>query len=54
MNHKKTISLSPIIKTLLPRQLYKKRFLLQDKGHNNHINIAKDVRIIGDSAITIR
>lgn len=54
MNHKKTISLSPIIKTLLPKQLYKKRFLLQDKGHNNHIKIAKDVRIIGNSAITIR
>ena len=54
MNHKKTISLSPIIKTLLPRQLYKQRFLLQDKGHNNHIEIAKDVRIIGNSTITIR
>ena len=54
MNHKKTISLSPIIKTLLPKQLYKKRFLLQDKGLNNHINIAKDARIIGNSTITIR
>lgn len=54
MNHKKTISLSPIIKTLLPKQLYKKRFLLQDKGLNNHISIAKDARIIGNSTITIR
>lgn len=54
MSHKKTIALSPLIKTLLPKQLYKQRFLLQDKGHNNHIEIAKDVRIIGNSAITIR
>lgn len=54
MNHKKTIRLSPIIKALLPKRLYKKRFLLQDKGHDNHINIAKDARIIGNSTITIR
>jgi len=54
MNHKKTISLPPIIKALLPKQLYKRQFLLQDKGHNNHINIAKDAHIIGNSTITIR
>ena len=54
MNHKKTISLTPIIKALLPKQLYKRQFLLQDKGHNNHINIAKDAHIIGNSTITIR
>jgi len=54
MNHKKTISLSPIFKTLLPKQLYKQRFLLQDRGLNNQIEIAKDVRIIGNSTITIR
>jgi len=54
MNHKKTISLPPIIKALLPKQLYKRQFLLQDKGLNNHINIAKDAHIIGNSTITIR
>lgn len=54
MTQKKTITLPPIIKTLLPKYLYKQRFLLQDKGHDNHIQIAKDARIIGNSAITIR
>lgn len=54
MNHKKTITLPTIIKSLLPKQLYKQRFLLQDNGHNNHIEIAKDVHIVGNSAITIR
>ncbi len=54
MNHKKTIILPPIIKTLLPKYLYKQRFLLQDKGHDNHIDIANDARIIGNSTITIR
>ena len=54
MTQKKTITLPPIIKTLLPKYLYKQRFLLQDKGHDNHIQIAKDARIIGHSAITIR
>ena len=54
MNHKKTITLHPVFKTLLPKQLYKQCFLLQDRGHNNHIEIAKDIRIIGNSTITIR
>ena len=54
MNPKKTISLPPIIKAILPKQLYKRQFLLQDKGLNNHINIAKDAHIIGNSTITIR
>ena len=54
MNHKKTITLPTIIKSLLPKQLYKQRFLLQDNGHNNHIEIAKDVHIVGNSTITIR
>lgn len=54
MNHKKTITLPTIIKSLLPKQLYKQRFLLQDNGHNNHIEIAKDVHIVGNSIITIR
>ena len=54
MNHKKTITLSPIVKALLPKQLYRQRFLLQDRGFNNKIEIAKDVRITDGSAITIR
>ncbi|MBH0096662.1 acyltransferase [Psychrobacter sp. NZS113] len=54
MTHKKIITLPPIIKTLLPKQLYGQRFLLQDKGHRNHIDIAADARIIGNSVITIR
>ena len=54
MTHKKTITLPPIIKTLLPKQLYGQRFLLQDKGLRNHIDIAADARIIGKSVITIR
>ena len=54
MNHKKTVSLLPIMKTLLPKYFYKQRFLLQDNGHDNHIDIAKDAHIIGNSAITIR
>ena len=54
MNPKKTITLSPIIKAIVPKQLYKRRFLLQDKGHSNHIDIASDAYIVGDSAITIR
>ncbi|MGO1491074.1 MAG: acyltransferase [Psychrobacter sp.] len=54
MNRKKTISLPPIIKTVLPKQLYRRRFLLQDNGHNNHIRIAKNAHIIGDSVITVR
>ena len=54
MNSKKTITLSPIIKAVLPKQLYKRRFLLQDKGHSNHIDIANDAYIVGNSIITIR
>ena len=54
MNHKKTVSLLPIMKTLLPKYFYRQRFLLQDKGHNNKIDIAQNARIIGNSAITIR
>ena len=54
MTHKKTIKLSPIVKALLPKQLYKRRFLLQDKGHSNTIEIAKDVHVVGNCAITIR
>ncbi|MBH0085401.1 acyltransferase [Psychrobacter sp. SCQQ22] len=54
MTHKKTITLPPIIKTLLPKQLYRQRFLLQDRGHRNRIDIAADARIIGSSIITIR
>ncbi|WP_201591057.1 acyltransferase [Psychrobacter fozii] len=54
MTHKKTITLPPIIKTLLPKQLYGQRFSLQDKGLRNHIDIAADARIIGKSVITIR
>lgn len=54
MNHKKTITLPAVVKTLLPKYLYRQRFLLQDKGHNNRIHIAKDARIIGNSVITIR
>ncbi len=54
MTAKKTVTLSPIVKTLLPKYLYRQRFLLQDRGYSNHINIAKDARIIGNSAITIR
>lgn len=54
MNSKKTIILSPIIKAIVPKQLYKRRFLLQDKGRSNHIDIASDAYIVGDSAITIR
>ncbi|WP_352258231.1 acyltransferase [Psychrobacter sp. TB55-MNA-CIBAN-0194] len=54
MTHKKTITLPPIIKTLLPKQLYGQRFLLQDKGLRNCVDIAADARIIGNSVITIR
>lgn len=54
MTHKKTITLSPILKALLPKQLYRQRFLLQDNGHSNHIKIAKDTKVIGNSSITIR
>ncbi|WP_367103982.1 acyltransferase [uncultured Psychrobacter sp.] len=54
MQPKKTVTLSPVTKTLLPKYLYRQRFLLTNKGRNNHINIAKDARIIGNSAITIR
>ena len=54
MNHKKTLSLPPIIKAILPKQLYKRQFLLQDKGHSNCIDIAKEAHIIGNSTITIR
>ncbi|WP_082637980.1 acyltransferase [Psychrobacter sp. ENNN9_III] len=54
MNQKKTVTLPPIVKTLLPKYFYKQRFLLQDNGHVNHIDIAKDARIIGNSVITIR
>lgn len=54
MSHKKTITLPSVITRWMPKLLYRQRFLLQDKGHSNHIKIAKDVRIIGNSAITIR
>ncbi len=54
MNRKKTVTLSPMIQAWLPKYLYKQRFLLHDNGHDNHINIAKDARIIGHSVITIR
>lgn len=54
MNHKKTVSPLPIMKTLLPKYFYRQRFLLQDKGHNNKIDIAQNACIIGNSAITIR
>lgn len=54
MTHKKTITLSPILKAVLPKQLYRQRFLLQDNGHNNCIKIAKDTKVIGNSSITIR
>lgn len=54
MNNKKTITLPLIVKALLPKYLYRQRFLLQNKGHDNHIDVAKDVNIIGNSVITIR
>lgn len=54
MSNNKTISLSPLLKTLLPKYLYRQRFLLQDNGQHNHIDIAEDARIIGNSTITIR
>lgn len=54
MTPKKTVTLPPILKTLLPKQLYRQRFLLTDNGQDNHIDIAHDARIIGGSTITIR
>lgn len=54
MRSNKTVTLSPISKALLPKYLYRQRFLLIDNGHNNRIDIASDTRIIGNSAITIR
>ncbi len=54
MNPKKTITLSPILRAVLPKKLYRRQFLLQDNGHDNRIKIARDVRVLGNSSITIR
>ncbi|MGM8872001.1 acyltransferase [Psychrobacter sp. 2Y5] len=39
---------------LVPKYLYRQRFLLQDNGDDNQFDIAKNARIVGDSTITIR
>lgn len=59
MTHNKTFALPKALNkkaltTLVPKYLYRQRFLLQDNGDNNQFDIGKDARIVGDSMITIR
>lgn len=54
MIFKKTIALPSSLRTLVPHYVYRQRFLLQDNGTDNQIDIAKDARIVGRAIITIR